>query len=550
VNPELGKAMARIFERLTIWTSLGAALAVAIGIPLYHGLTRFYLANSDQDIDLTYQALMLNDGRGLPYHPHTGFGYALLLAPWLSLAHRLNLIELSGVNVLIDSTRFDALYTEVVAAGRLLTIVFGVATMLVFWAVVRLCSRDNAIAAIAAFLFATSLGLGYQFTVLRTELPSMLALLCAFAMVLIATRAGGWKAVTALGVAVFATTFAAMIKVQAILVAPFLVFVPFLFAPPRPAPASAPAPRMIVTCLIVCGAIGGLGLYRLADALAMGMTWTYQAAGLAFLVMTVVIYGTVYLHQPRWTVPALSAMAAGAGAAASLVYISDHWWTLYGITNFVEFMAHDRRYDVGEGTGAMVAAAFSLGFEELHRQIFEFHVTPRDYPLQLVYVGAAVGCLWLLWSGRRQAALRAGYFLAVAFGLIVIFSVRGYAYYYQIYTEPFFILAGAIVAAEALAAIPQRRALGIAACFAVALFIGGSTTRYRLIAPSTGATRGPEAACCSMDYATLIGAHFGPYCAQATVACPLNWDALRAMQGYYLRKGKPENQSTGTALTR
>ena len=121
----------------------------------------------------------------------------------------------------------------------------------------------------------------------------------------------------------------------------------------------------------------------------------------------------------------------------------------------------------------------------------------------------------------------------------MIFSPRGYAYYYQIYTEPFFILAGAIIAAEAVGTGGRRRTVGIAACLAVALFVGGSTARYRLVAPSTGATRGPEHACCSRDYATLIGAHFGPYCAQATVACPLNWDALRAMQKYYLNKGKP-----------
>lgn len=528
--------MTRMFERLTVWGMLGLAAAVAVAVPLYHGLTRFYLANSDQDVDLTYQALMLNDGRGVPYHPHTGFGYALMLAPWLSLAHRLNLIEISGIDALIDTTRFDALYTQVVAAGRLLTIVFAVATTFVFWIVVRLCCRDGAIAALAAFLFATSLGLGNQFTVLRTELPSMLAILSAFAMVLVAVRTGGWRAVAALGIAAFAVIFAAMIKVQAILVAAFLPLVPFLFAP---APAAGlPSPRAIAGCAALGAVLGGLGLFRLADALAMGMTWTYQAAGIVFLVLAVVAYAAVRLRQPRWAIPTLVALASGAGLAATLVYAADHWWTLYGIMNVVEFTVHSRQPGVGEGIGALVSAALSMGFEELSKHLLEFHAKPNDYPLQLIYLGAIAGTLWLLGSGRRPAATRAAYFLAVAFGLIVIFSPRGYAYYYQIYTEPFFILAGAIIAAEVVGTGGRRRTVGIAACLAVALFVGGSTARYRLIAPSTGATRGPEHACCSRDYATLIGAHFSPYCAQATVACPLNWDALRAMQKYYLNKGK------------
>ena len=529
--------MSRLSERLIAWGALALALAVAVSVPLYHGLTRFYLANSDQDVDLTYQALMLNDGHGIPYHPHTGFGYALMLAPWLALAHQLNLIEVSGVDALIDTTRFDALYTQIIAAGRLLTIVFAVASTIVFWIVARLCCRDAIIAALAAFLFATSLGLGNQLTVLRTELPSMLALLCAFALVLVAIRDGGWRAVAALGIAAFAVMFAAMIKVQAIMVAAFLPLVPFLFAPP-PA-ADAPTPRAIAVSAALGAALGGLGLFRLMDALAMGTTWLYQVAGIAFLVMAVVVYATAYLRQPRWAIPTLVALASGAGLAATLVYAADHWWTLYGIMNIVEFTAHNRQPGVGEGIGGLAGAALSTGFQELAKHLLEFHAKPNDYPLQAIYLGAMAGVLYLLASGRRAAAMRAAYFLAVPFGLIVIFSPRGYAYYYQIYTEPFFILAGAIIAVEAVGTGERRRVVGIAAVLALVLFVGGATIRYRLLAPSTGATRGPEHACCSRDYATLIGAHFSPYCAQATVACPLNWDALRAMQKYYLNKGKP-----------
>jgi hypothetical protein len=54
-------------ERLVAAGFLGLAFAAALLIPLYHGLTRFYLANSDQDIDLTYQALIVSAGEKIPH---------------------------------------------------------------------------------------------------------------------------------------------------------------------------------------------------------------------------------------------------------------------------------------------------------------------------------------------------------------------------------------------------------------------------------------------------------------------------------------------------
>ena len=236
----------------------------------------------------------------------------------------------------------------------------------------------------------------------------------------------------------------------------------------------------------------------------------------------------------------LSALAAGTGAAAALVYISDHWWTLYGLANAFDFLSWNRQGDIAAGTASLIAAALERGTAELSRQLLEFHATPRDYPLQLVCYAALLGCLVLPMRGRSGSAVAAACCLVFAFGLIVLFSVRGYYYYYQIYTEPFFILAAAIVAT---ATIPRdglpRLTPGLVVGLVLSLAIGLSSVRFNLIAPSTGATRGPEHACCSRDYATLIGRHFQPYCSQATVACPLNWDALRAMPDKLLNRRAP-----------
>lgn len=523
-------------RRLFTWGFLALGAGIAAFVPLYHGLNRFYLANSDQDIDLTYQALLLNDGYGIPYHPHTGYGYSILLAPWLTFAEKLGFIEASGIDALIGSTRFDDLYTQIIAAGRLLSVVYAMAAVLVFWWIARLCCGSRVIASVAAFILGSSLGLGYQSSVLRTELPSMLAILVAFAMVLTAVRLGGWRGTIALGFSAFAAMFGFMTKVQAVIVSAFLPFVPFLFANPPITPT--PSLRMIGGFALACAMIGSIGLFRLVSALMMGATWAYQAIGLAVLVGAVVLYSRARLGDLRWTIPALSAMGAGAGAAASLVYVSDHWWTLFGIANAIEFLAPNHHHDARvEDTIAMVSSMLSLGVGEMSKLWLEFHGGPRDYPLQIMLWLSLAGTVLLLWLGRWQEAIRILFFLAFPLALIFVFTLRGYAYYYQIYTEPFFILAGAILAAALAEQGGRRKGKTVIVAYALlALFIGASTVRYRLIAPSTGTTRDARHACCSMDYAVLIADHFKPYCAQATEACPLNWTQLRAVGDSFLKK--------------
>ena len=71
-----------IFEQLMRYGFLIMGIAIVICIPVFHGIDRFYLSNLDPDLDFTYQALTLNAGEPLRIHPHTGYGYVLLLAQW------------------------------------------------------------------------------------------------------------------------------------------------------------------------------------------------------------------------------------------------------------------------------------------------------------------------------------------------------------------------------------------------------------------------------------------------------------------------------------
>lgn len=522
---------------LAEWGAVLLGVAAVILIPLYHGLGCFYLANSDQDIDLTYMALMLNGGHDLPFHPHTGFGFVILLAPWLDAARHLGLIAVSSVDPLIDSAVFDEAYTQIVAAGRALTIVFAVIATLVFMAVARLACNERRIAALATLVFATSLGIGYQFTVLRTELLSMTALLGALGLLLATRRQGGWPAVFRLGAAGFLVMFAALVKVQAVVIAMMLPLVPFLFSPPAKV-CPAPSRRALAVCAVVAMAIGGVGLVRLAAAAAMGPSHGYQIALAVLIVLAGLAYGRLRLGDATWGVAGLMGLSAGIGLGATLVYVSDHWWTLYGITNFVEFRGSNRRSEMdgsGTGAGAMIAALWHFGGDALTDVLLRFRSGPRDYPLQITYLWAIGAGLWLVVRGDRLAGLRILAFVAAALGLIMLFSLRDYTYYYQIYVEPLFILAAAMATA-AIAATSRHRHWVIVAAALVTLYIGATTTRFRLLAPSTAQTRGPEHACCSRDFATLIGKHFEPECAKATVACPLSWEAMRAMQDVYLGK--------------
>ena len=120
-------------------------------------------------------------------------------------------------------------------------------------------------------------------------------------------------------------------------------------------------------------------------------------------------------------------------------------------------------------------------------------------------------------------AVAAACCLVFAFGLIVLFSVRGYYYYYQIYTEPFFILAAAIVA---VATIPRdglprhtRSLLTIAMMVAAAGTLaacgggggggGGSSGATPAATPATPASINLAAACSGSNCGALGNTYAG-----------------------------------------
>jgi hypothetical protein len=79
----------QLFERSKFYPLAGAILLIlavftVVGVPVYHELDRFFLANMDPDLDFTYQALSLNAGEPLRFHSHTAHGYVIILTYWLT----------------------------------------------------------------------------------------------------------------------------------------------------------------------------------------------------------------------------------------------------------------------------------------------------------------------------------------------------------------------------------------------------------------------------------------------------------------------------------
>ena len=492
-----------------------AAVAVVTAVPVYHDITRPFWANGDPDADLAYMALVFNAGRPIPFNNFTGYGYVLLLGPFLTVAEWLGFIEASTIEPFITTTRFESLFGQVISAGRVFSILLAVMSTLTMWWVLRLATGNRLVSGLGTLLIATSLGMMAQFVLMRPEMMSMLFVLLSVGAMLVATRRTGWRTVAALSAAAFLALYAAMVKVQAILIILPLVVLPFLFAWPRVDRAGkAPEARhlWLFGAVAVVFSVPALGM--IAEAFSLRTTWTYQALIVAYLGICVAAYGAFVMRSVWWSFAVAGGILIGVSAAFYLVLIHDHWWTPFALVNFVDFMSYEARADASPGSwsfGALFASVIDGFARHTGRIFFEYRLDNKDYWMQIIYWGAVILLVAGLWLRQWGTVLRSAFFIGLAVALPAIFSIRDYHYYYQFYVEPWAILAAGIIGASVLNAAGRK---WIVTGLMVVSVVAVSTVnlRYRLIAPSTATTRNLTHLCCYLGYAKLITDHLRPYC--------------------------------------
>jgi hypothetical protein len=484
-------------------------------VPLYHGLTHPFLDNADPDVDIAYMTLVFNSGRQIPFNNFTAFGQVLMLGPWVAAAKALGLIPIATIDGIVSAADFEAAYGPVIFAGRAFSIVLAVLATAGLWLVLRLATRHATVAALGALLLATSIGLSVQVVLMRPELPAMVFVIFCMAGLIAFARLTGWAAILALAASAFAGVFAMMVKIQAIFLVLPLALLPFLFRPADGRAWPAPKPGAVIAFAAAALALSAPALIRLADAVSMAKTLSYQTVVLTGLACFFAAYAWLRLRPAWWALAAGAALLLGMGLALALIAVNDHWWTSYALVNFVDFMSFDssRPQVADEGWGFLRHFAGMWGF--LADQIRDVFLTNRlpnkEYWFQIVYWGALLLAVLALVAGRRRAGLRAGYFLVMAIALVTLFSVRDFHYYYQLLVEPWVILAAGIGAASLLRVTPRKR-MALALILVAVGAVGFVNLRYRLIAPSVAKSRDYTHVCCYLEYAGMIRDKLEPYC--------------------------------------
>jgi len=188
-RPPLSARQPLFAGRVDVIRIAGIALVCAIAaIPSFaSAFGRPWTITPDHDFIAVYNALLLNAGLPQENFDFTAYPLYLALAGWFRLWHALDLVSIADFHALQIAGSWETSFAELVATGRVLMLVFGIAmTLTVYRILRRLVAWPAAIAMTA--VFAVSQGLSVNLHFIRPDLPGALFYLGAVGALLLARR--------------------------------------------------------------------------------------------------------------------------------------------------------------------------------------------------------------------------------------------------------------------------------------------------------------------------------------------------------------------------
>jgi len=469
-------------------TSLSVlALGMALSL-LLAGFSMPYWKIADQDLPLAYNGLLLNDGRAQEYFEHTGYLYHLLLAAWYRLLHWLGLLPVHALSELppaADAATFDRAWQQLVEAGRVLSLILGIAFVWAYAALMRRLIGDWRIAVMAALALAWSGGVAMHIRIMRTELLSAALVTCALLLVLVAARSGAVRRAIYIGLAGLCASLAIITKVQALLPALAIPMMALAFGQivpteqgetPRARPWLVPAVAIAVACALawpalslVAQGMAGASNYR---PIGGGLSGIYQWLIALWIAAAMLAYAIAYRVPTTGTIGAMAALVVGIELGLLSLDIRYHVQNVIAVANPVEHMfasaavATPMLTDEAQMlTGAFVLSLAKGVVQSLALHSFVFSTSAR--PTLLLEWFAIVGAIVLWRRGERRLPLQVALLIATVWGLDAVFSLRSLQTPYFAYTDPLLILAAALV----LAHLPELQARRWAQHAAIALLV-------------------------------------------------------------------------------
>ena len=426
-----------------------------------------YWRNADMDFMVVYNALLLNDGQPQFYFDHPAYFTILLVKGWFRFLHQLGLLDAWKLSAIPYSSAaaFDEAMTSAVRAGRLLSFWLAIAVVLVFAVLMRRIVHDRRLAMIAAFAFASSGALAMQMRIMRTELIAAPLVVFAFLILVLAARQASNGRPLVLALAAFLCMLGLENKVHAILpiAALPLMILPFGSAAGTSAPFWKQDPRrwlaataFAVTALMILWV--SLPLIRTgfdpsamaatlpAKSLLSGRPGLYQAGVLAWTVVAMVAFSTVWKVSFAESVAGMFALVIGICAALLVLDISCYDANVVTVMNPLERMSGFADLSPLPGGGGLFAMLGLLaldGARVLLRYTFVLSSSPRPAVFLIWLVVPGIVYAWR--RGEKQAALQAAVLILSVIGIDAVGMRRGLKDEYFIFTDPFIIIAGAVL---------------------------------------------------------------------------------------------------------
>jgi hypothetical protein len=472
------------------WKTSLVALALGMALSLLLvGLSMPYWKIADQDLPLVYNGLLLNNGRAQEYFDHTGYLYHLLLAAWYRLLHWLGFLPvhaLSEVPPATDVAAFDRAWQQLVEAGRVLSLILGVAFVWAYAALTRRLIGDWRIAVMAALALAWSGGVAMHIRIMRTELLSAALVTSALMLVLVAARSGAVRRGIYIALAGLCATLAIITKVQALLPALAIPLIALAFGQPvrageREVPGDTRAWTVAAVAIALAVALAWPALSLLVQGMTAvnnyrpiggGLSGIYQWLIALWILGAMVAYAVAYRVSVTDTVAAMAALAVGIALGLLSLDIRYHVLNVIAVAHPVEHMfasaalgASPLVHESQMLTGALAAALAKGLLQALALHSFIFNTSAR--PTLLLEWFAIIGAIVLWRRGERRLPLQVGLLIATVWGIDAVFSLRSLQTQYFTYTDPLLILAAAAV----LAHLPELQARRWAQHAAIALLV-------------------------------------------------------------------------------
>jgi hypothetical protein len=469
-----------------------------------------YWVHADQDLVLAYHGLLLNEGMPQEYFDHPGYVYFLIIAEWYKLLHSLGLLSvhtLSELPRVADVNAYNAAWTELIQAGRALSILLCAGFTMTVATMARYFVDDKRVGFLAGLAFAFAVGMSAQARQMRTDLLSAWLVAGALALALAgARRRPGGDSLAMLVGAGLCASLAVICKIQAIF--PVMGLPILILALGRTQNGrsvwteglEAWAAAIVFSAsalLVVLPAIeiiqvgissAGRSIYHY-KSIGGGLSGYYQLFIAGWAGVSIILYAVLYRVRPAYALMAFVAVASGAALGVLTLELRWNEQNAIAVSNLVEHMHVFSTWRHGSemASSGQVLSTSLLGqillgaWRTIAIRTVVFH--PDNIPQTIILEWFAIVISFVSWRrGDARTALRIALLLAMAWGLETMFSLRGFQRAYSAYTDPLVILAASLALAHSslfVGGTRRRILIGVVAFYVAAAQVWPVVSSYR-----------------------------------------------------------------------